>query len=121
LAYGSLRSAPTLGNRWRAGVEFDAVTIDQKYRAVTPHSLILDHHHMAVVQHQPISVEPGRDHSVILFPKVVPHDEDAKVVGGNPCLLESNELCDRVIFAVPGTYGESGQGRTPDIIRAVKC
>jgi hypothetical protein len=63
LAYGSLSSAPTLGNRWRVGVEFDAVTIDQKYRAVTPHSLILDHRHMAVVQHQPISVEPGRDQS----------------------------------------------------------
>ena len=107
LAYGSLSSSPTLGNRWRVGVEFDAVTIDQKYRAVTPHSLILDHRDMAVVQHQPISVEPGRDHRVILFPKVVPHDEDAKVVERNPCLLESNELCDRVIFAGRGLENEN--------------
>src|SRR6267154_6426766 len=86
LTYGSLISARCLGNGWRVGVEFDAVTMDQKYRAVTTHSLILDHHHVAIVQHQPISIEPCRDNGVILFPEVVAQDDEAKVIGGNPCL-----------------------------------
>ena len=120
LTYGSLRSARSLGEVWRVGVELDAVTIDQKYRAVTPHLLVLDHDHVSVVQHQPISVEPGRDDGVIFFPSVVPQDDDAKVIGGNPRLLEGNELCDCVVFAVAGTDGEGGQGRTSDIICAVK-
>ena len=102
LTYCSLMYAGSLGNRWRVGVEFDAVTIDQKYRAVTPHSLILDHHHVAIVQHQPMAIEPCGDNGVVFFPEVVPQDDNAKVIRGNPCLLQGNELCDRVILAVPG-------------------
>ena len=121
LAYGSLSSVPSLGNRWRVGVEFDAVTMDQKHRAVTPHIMVLDHGHVAIVEREPIPVEPCRDNGVILFPAVVSQDHNAKVIRRNPCLLEGNELCDRVIFAVPGTYGECRQGRTPDVLRTIKC
>ena len=105
LAYGSLVSARCFESRWRVGVNFDAVTINQKYRAVTPHVMVLDHDHVAVVQHQPIAAEPCGDNGMVFFPEVVPQDHNAKVIGGNTCLLQSNELCDRVIFAVPGTYG----------------
>ena len=123
LAYGSLSSAPSLGNRWRVGVEFDAVTIEQKYRtvAVTSHVMVLDHGHVAIVQREPIPVEPYRDNGVVFFPEVVPQDDNAKVIRGNPCLLQGNELCDGVIFAVPGTYGECRQRRTPDVLRTIKC
>jgi hypothetical protein len=67
------------------------------------------------------SIEPCRDNGVVLFPDVVPQDNDPKVISGNPCLLERNEFCDRVIFAVPSTFGECGKGWAPDILRTVKC
>ena len=79
--------------------------------AVTPHELVLDQDHVAIVQHQPIAVEPGRDDRVIFFAVVVAQDDDAKVIGGNPRLLERNELGDRVILAVAGACGERGQRR----------
>jgi hypothetical protein len=56
---------------------------------------------VAIVQREPMAVEPCRDNGVIFFPVVVPQDHNAKVISGNACPLESNELCDRVIFAVP--------------------
>ena len=68
LTYGSLISARCLGSGWRIGVEFDAVTMDQKYRAVTPHIMVLDHGHVAIVQREPIPVEPCRDNGVVFFP-----------------------------------------------------
>jgi hypothetical protein len=108
LAYGSLISARCFGSRWRVGVSFDAVTIDQKYRAVTPHVMVLDHDHVAIVQHQPIPVEPCRDNGVVFFPAVVPQDDNAKIISGNPCLLQGNVLCDRVVFAVSGTSVANG-------------
>ena len=83
--------------------------------------MVLDQDHVAIVQHQPMAVEPCGDNGVVFFPVVVPQDHNAKVIRGNPCLLEGNELCDRVVFAVPGTYGECGQGRTPDVLRTIKC
>ena len=102
LTYGSLVSMRCLESRWCVGVSFDAVTIDQKYGAVTPHVMVLDQDHVAIVQRQPMAIEPCCDNGVIFFPVVVPQDHNAKVIGGNACLLESDELCDRVIFAVPG-------------------
>ena len=121
LTYGSLISARCFESRWRVGVSFDAITIDQKYRAVTPYVMVLDHGHVAIVQREPIPVEPCRDNGVVFFPEVVPQDDNAKVIRGNPRLLQGNEFCDRVIFAVPGTYGECRQGRTPDVLRTIKC
>ena len=82
--------------------------------------MVLDQDHVAIVQREPMAVQPCRDNGVIFFPVVVPQDHNAKVISGNACLLESNELCDRVIFAVPGAYGECRQRRTPDVFRAVK-
>ena len=92
----------------------------QKLRTGIPHLLILDHEHVAIIQHEPTSIEPCRGHGVVFFPAVVPKDNNPKVIGGNARLLQSNKLCDRVIFAVPSTYGECGQRRTPDIVRTVK-
>src|SRR3982074_726630 len=109
-----------LRSRWRVEITFDAAITAEKYRVVFSHLLILDHGHGAIVQHEPISIEPCRDNRVVFFPDVVPQDDDSKIISGNPRLLQSNELCNRVIFAVPSTYGECGQGRAPDIIRTVK-
>jgi hypothetical protein len=47
---------------------------------------------------------------VVFLPHVVPQDDDPQVIGGNAHLLQGNKLCDRVIFAVPGAYGECGSG-----------
>jgi hypothetical protein len=95
--------------------------IDQKYGTVIiPHLLVLGHDHVQIVQHEPVSIEPCRDDGVVLFPDVVPQDDDPEVIGGNPGLLESNEFCDRVIFAIPGTSGECGKRRAPDILRTVQ-
>src|SRR5258707_9767781 len=121
LTYGSFMPARRLGSGWRIGVEFNAVTTDQKYRAVTPHVMVLDHGHVAIVQREPIPVEPCRDNGAVFFPAVVPQHDNAKVIRGNPRLLQGNEFCDRVIFAVPGTYGECRQGRNPDVLRTIKC
>src|SRR5260370_34946406 len=107
-----------LKSRWR--VSFDAVTIDQKYGAVTQHVMVLDQDHVAIVQREPMAVEPCRDNGVIFFPVVVPQDHNAKVISGNACLLESNELCDRVIFAVPGAHAEYRPQRTADVLRTAK-
>src|SRR6266849_1440588 len=121
LTDGPLMAARPLRRRRRVGVAADPIMIDEKYRVVIPHVMILDHGHVAIVQHQPGSIEPGRDNGVIFFPDVVPHDDNPKVVRGNPRLLQSNELCNRVIFAVPGTLGERVEGRTPDVLDTVKC
>ena len=95
--------------------------IDQKHGMVLSHLLVLDHDHVAIVQHKPVSIEPCGNNSVVLFPNVVSQDDDPKVVSGNSRLLQSNELRDRVVFAVPSSYSECGQGRAPDIVRTVKC
>ena len=117
----SLISARCFDSRWRVGVSFDAVTIDQKYRAVAPHVMVLDQDHVAIVQREPMAIEPCGDNRVVFIPEVVPQDDNAKVIRRNPCLLEGNEFCDRVILAVPATYGECRQLRTPDVRRTVKC
>jgi hypothetical protein len=67
------------------------------------HLLVLEHDHAAIVQHEPLSIEPRRDNSVVLFTDVVPQDNDPKVISGNTRLLESNKLCDCVVFAIPGS------------------
>ena len=105
----------------RRGVQFDSVMIDEKYRVISPHLLVLDHDHVEIVEHEPASIEPGRYYGMVFLPDVVLQDDDPKVISRNPCLLQSNELCDSVIFAVASAYGECGQGRTPDIIRAVSA
>ncbi len=87
---------------------------------VIPQVMILDHGHVAIVQHEPGSIEPGRDNGVIFFADVVPQDDNPKVIRGNSRLLQSNELCNRVIFAVSGTPGERVEGRTPDVLDTVK-
>jgi hypothetical protein len=79
LTYGSLISARCLGSGWRIGVEFEAVTIDQEYRAVTSYVVVLDHGHVAIVQ--PIPVEPCRGNGVIFFPAVVSQDHNARSSG----------------------------------------
>jgi hypothetical protein len=48
--------------------------------------LFLSHDHVQVVQDEPLSIEPCRDNGVVLFPDVVPQDNDPKVISGNPCL-----------------------------------
>jgi len=65
---------------------------------------------VAIVQNQPITVELGRDNGVVLFAVVVAQDNNAKVVGGNPSLLQGNKFCDRVIFAVTGTTAKVASG-----------
>ncbi len=50
--------------------------IDEKYRVVGSHLPVLDHDHVAIVQHQPIPIEPCRDNGVVFFPNVVPQDDD---------------------------------------------
>jgi hypothetical protein len=120
LTYASLISMRSRRSGWRVGVEFNAIMIDEKYRVVTSHLLVVDHDHVAIVEHEPVSIEPGRHYGVVFLPDIVLQDDDPKVISGNSRLLQGNELCDRVIFAVPSAHGECGQGRTPDIIRAVK-
>ena len=95
--------------------------IDEKHGVVLSHLLVPDHDHVAIVQHKPVSIEPCRNNGVELFPNVVSQDDDPKVISGNSRLLQSNELRDRIVFAVPSSYGECGQGRAPDIVCAVKC
>ena len=65
--------------------------------------LVLDHSHVEIVQHEPISIESCRDNGMVFFPDVVPQDYDPKVIGGNPDVLQSNEFRDRVIFAISST------------------
>ena len=95
--------------------------IDDKFRVVALHLAVLDHQHVTTIQHEPTSIEPCRDNGVVFFPAVVPQDDNPKVISGNARLLQSKKFCNRVIFAVPSTYGERGQRRTPDILRTVKC
>ncbi len=83
--------------------------------------MVLDQDHVAIVQREPMAVEPCGDNRVVFIPEVVPQDDNAKVIRRNPCLLEGNELCDRVIFAISAAYGEGRQRRTPDVLRTVKC
>src|SRR5258705_737142 len=120
LTDGPLMSARSRGGRRRVGVAADHIMIDEKYRVVIPHVMVLDHGHAAIVQHEPGSIEPGRNNRVIFFPDVVPQDDNPKVIRGNSRLLQSNELCNRVIFAVSGTPGERVEGRTPDVLDTVK-
>jgi hypothetical protein len=47
-------STRSLRSRWRVGVEFDAAMIDEKYRVVISYLLVLDHDHVAIVQHEPV-------------------------------------------------------------------
>jgi len=101
-------------------VAFDAIMTNDKLRVVIPHLLVLDHEHVAIVQHEPTSIEPRCDNGVVFFPDVVAQDDNPEIISGNAGLLQSNKLCDRVILAVPGTYGECGQRRTPDIFRTIK-
>ena len=44
--------------------------IDEKCRVVIPQMMVVDHGHVAIVQHQPGSIEPGRDNGVIFLPDV---------------------------------------------------
>jgi len=74
LTYASLISTRFLRSRWRKGIAFDAIIIDEKFRVVIPNLPILDHEHVAIVQHEPTSIEPCRDNGVILFPDVVLQD-----------------------------------------------
>ena len=85
------------------------------------HLPVLGHDHAAIVKHEPATVEPRRDNGVIFFPNVVAQDDDPKIVSGNSCFLQGNELCDRVIFAVSSAYRKCGQRRTPDILLPVNC
>lgn len=49
--------------------------IDQKYSVVIiRHLLVPEHDHAAIVQHEPLSIEPCRDNGVILFSDVVLQD-----------------------------------------------
>ena len=102
-------------------VAFDFIMIDEKYRMVVWHLPVLGHDHAAVVKHEPTTIEPRSDNGVIFLPDVVAQDDDPKVVSGNSCFLQGNELCDRVIFAVSSAYRECGQRRTPDILLPVNC
>ena len=76
---------------------------------------------MSTVQDEPIPVEPRRHNGVVLFPYIVPQDDDPKVIRGNSGFLKGNKFSDRVIFAISGTFGERGERRAPDILRTVKC
>ena len=64
------------------------------------HLPVLGHDHAAIVKHEPTTIEPRRDNGVIFLPDVVAQDDDPKIVSGNSCFLQGNELCDRVIFAL---------------------
>ena len=44
---------------------FDAIMIDEKFRMVIPHFPVLDHEHVAIIQHEPTSIEPCPDNGVI--------------------------------------------------------
>ena len=84
--------------------------MEQKYRLIPPHLPILDHDHVTIVQHEPAPLKPGSENSVVRLPDGIPQDNDPKVVRGNPRLLQSGELCNRVIFAVTSAPGKGGQG-----------
>ena len=45
--------------------------------------MVLDQDHVAIVQREPMAVEPCRDNGVIFFPAVVSQDHNAKVIRGN--------------------------------------
>src|SRR5258708_13311112 len=112
-------SARSRGRRRRVGVTADPIMIEEKYRVVIPHVMVLDHGHAAIVQHEPGSIEPGRNNRVIFFPDVVPQDDNPKVIRGNSLLLQSNELSNRVIFAVSRTPGERIASQPPDSLYTV--
>src|SRR5260370_33018122 len=120
LTYRPLISTRSLGSRWRVKVKFNATRVDEKQRMGIPNLLIPDHGHAEIVQHQPISIEPRRDNGVVFFPDVVPQDDDPKVIGGNPGALQRDEFCDRVIFAIAGTFGERRHARSPHLLPTVK-
>ena len=46
--------------------------------------MVLDQDHVAIVQREPMAVEPCRDNGVVFFPEVVPQDDNAKVVRETP-------------------------------------
>jgi len=54
--------------------------------------MVLDHDHVAVVQHQPIAVEPCGDNGMVFFPEIVPQEHNAKIIGGNTCLLRATNF-----------------------------
>ena len=57
--------------------------------------MVLDQDHVAIVQREPMAIEPCGDNRVVFIPEVVPQDDNAKVIRRNPCLLQGNEFCDR--------------------------
>src|SRR5258708_29518856 len=117
-----MRGTRRLGRGGGAGVALDTIVIDDKYRGVIILPLlVLGHHKMSTVQDEPIPIEPCRHNGVVLFPRVVPQDDDPKVIRGNAGLLKGNKFGDRVIFAVSGTFGERDERRGPDILRTLKC
>ena len=111
LTYASLISIRFRRSVERVEVEFDSVMIDEKYGMVSPHPPVLDHDHVEIVEHEPVSIEASRHHGVVFVPDVILQDDDPKVIRGNPRFLQSNELSDGVVFAVPSAHSERGQGR----------
>jgi hypothetical protein len=68
-----------------------------------PHLLIRDHDHVAIVQHQPISVEPCRDNGVIFVPDIVPQDDTPaswSVGIGSGTLLDARGEIGRVSMSI---------------------
>jgi hypothetical protein len=45
--------------------------------------VVLGHDEVAIVEYQPISIEPCRDNGVVLFSDVVPQDDYPQVISGN--------------------------------------
>jgi hypothetical protein len=57
-------------------VPHDAVLIDDVHRPVIPDIRVLDHRHAAVVECEPMAVQPRRSNRVILATNGVVHDHD---------------------------------------------
>jgi hypothetical protein len=121
LVYRSLIFMRSRRSRWRVGVAFRPIMIEDKDGLVVlSHLLVLGHDEVAIVEYQPISIEPRGDNGVVLFSAAVVQDDYPQVISGNACLLESDEFCDRVILAVARTLGESRERRAPDVLRPVE-
>ena len=99
----------------------ESVLIDDKQGPVIPDGAVLDHGHVAIVQCQPMSIEPCRCDGVVLAANGVAHDHDPQIIGREAGMAERDKFGDCIIFAISGTVRERHQGRSPNVEFAVLC
>jgi hypothetical protein len=91
----------------------DAVLVEHEFRDGSHHVGIAHQCEPAIVQNQPLSIDPRCGHRVVFVRKKGSYDRDLDVPVGKSGRSQGDILNDRIVFAVAAMRLQGFQRRTP--------